>query len=181
VGLVDVFRSGLFILPILTLLAEIALIIQKVNDKSGFSPQNVIQLIKSSLLLVVVAIAVRIVGMLPGLGYSASLLGVLLFIVSSVDPLLKLVCPYSAPNMAQISAFIVKMETIENQLFGAFLDRTKQSTLATPIANAVLVSERVEELPNDHPDLIEETTGDQSNPSLRSPVTATGLRKRKVE
>jgi hypothetical protein len=182
VGLVDVFRSGLFILPILTLLAEIALIIQKVNDKSGYSPQNILQLIKSSLLLIVVAVAVRAIGMLPGLGYSASLLGVLIFIISSVDPFLKLACPYVAPHMAQLSSFIGKMETVENQLIGAFVDRTNKISHGTPIANAVLVSERVEVIPDDADDVSEEKIGNsnQSDASSGSPIISTGIRKRKV-
>jgi hypothetical protein len=176
VGLVDLFRSTLFILPVLTLLAEIALIVQKVNSKSGFTPENAVKLIKSSLLLIVAAIAVRTIGMLPGLGYSTSMFAIVILVISSVDPLLKLVCPFVAPNMAQISSFITKMESLENQLTSSVASVLDKNHPAVPIAvDAVFVSNRVEELTD------EGDSGDGNPLPLPEELHPTvGLRKRKV-
>lgn len=181
VGLIDFFRSGLFILPILTLLAEIALIVQKINNKSGFSPENIIKLLKSSLLLMVAAMAIRIIGMLPGLGYSTSMLGLLIFIISSVDPLLKLLCPYVAPNMAQLSSFAQRMETLENQVTESvrkILDKEHFTSTVKSVSEYVLAKELISnaDIPTDLSMNRNETMGQEPS----SIDIGTGLRKRKV-
>jgi hypothetical protein len=188
VGLVDLFRSTLFILPVLTLLAEIALIIQKVNSKSGFTPETIIKLIKSSLLLIVATITVRTIGMLPGLGYTTSMFAVVLFVISSVDPLLKLACPFVAPNMAQISLFIHKMESLENQIttsVTSLLDRNHPAAvpLATAAAAAaVFVSDRVEVLPDEN---VADPTDESPTPAAAVEelhhTVPVGIRKRNVK
>lgn len=159
----------------ITLLAEIALIVQKVNDKSGFSPENLIQLLKSSMLLIVVALFVRIIGLLPGLGYSASILGVFIFIVTSVDPILKLICPYVAPNMAKLSTFVQRMEALENELTNTMKRiLVKVPTTHLTSENFISPSERVEELLS--PDVIVDTSDTLELPSMDH----RGLRKRKI-
>lgn len=162
-------------MPVLTLLAEIALIVQKVNSKSGFTPQNAVKLIKSSLLLIIAAMAVRIIGMLPGLGYSTSIIAVVILVVSSVDPLLKYACPLVAPNMAQISSFIQKMESLENQLTSSVTSILDKNRPSIPVAQASFVSNRVEELPDEPHSVDEEPTlqDEGENPTI-------GLRKRKI-
>lgn len=117
IGLAGLFRYVLFLLPIMILMLEILVIIRSISDKSGLNSQNILQLVKITLLLVTVGITVKLVEMLPGFGYSILFLGATILFVSIIDPLLKLICPYLIKNLPQILAVLHQLESVESMFF----------------------------------------------------------------
>ena len=98
------------------LLIEILIVIHNLTDHqstTSLTTSNILQFIKTTLLLFIISLIIYVIGMLPGFGYSVLLLGVILLIVSLIDPLLKILCPYLAANFSKISMVLSQLETIE--------------------------------------------------------------------
>lgn len=96
------------------LIVETILIIRKISEKSGLNNQNILQLAKVTLLLVATGIIIKLVEMLPAFGYSVLSFGSILLIISVIDPLLKMICPYLATNITQISSIVNQLEIFES-------------------------------------------------------------------
>lgn len=101
-SLMDFIKSTVFVIPILMLLAEIGIVIRNINEKK-ITMQSIVQIAKSTLLLFLIGVALRIIGMLPGVSITALLLGGIAIFVSMIEPVLKHLTPYIAPNITTIS------------------------------------------------------------------------------
>lgn len=207
-GLIELIRPVVLLYPVWLLLSEAVLITKQIQTTDKLEAKSVMQVIKALLILGVTLLQIRVVSLLPGIGYSCLALGTGCFALCQSDALLKPATPLLAHNLYKIDQGIDLFTTVQKtfmQQVSLFVEPTSASTTAgastssgasttsappssSPSPSHPPPHRAVEEVDDDEEEETmdieddrdcEDNNGDSSSAPLYTPTSTTGLRKRK--
>lgn len=151
-------RSFVMLWPIYLIVLDVVQISKSLEVKKNISPESVLKLVKSCLLLFAASKLVEILSMFQGFGYVCVLSGVALVVFSSNDALIKQVSPALSPNIAALDEFVDRLVKFETNLFNNVTASAPSAPSVSSVASAPDTascfpeSSRVEELSDPAPE-----------------------------
>jgi hypothetical protein len=136
-GLIELIRPVVLLYPAWLLISEAVLITKQVQTAEKLEAKSVMQVIKALLVLAATLLQLRIVSLLPGIGYSCLVLGVVCFFISQSDSLLKPLTPLLAENLHKIDQGIDVFTQVQStflQRVSSLLDADNVTGVAVPVS-----------------------------------------------
>lgn len=143
-GVVELIRPVVLLYPVWLLLSEAALVTNQIQASEKVHAESILGMIKAVLTLCVALLQLRVVSLLPGIGYSCLGLGVACYFVAQSDAMLKPLTPMLADNLHKLHKgvdMITRAQTTFLQRVDALLEKrgasdSKQAHVSSNSAGA---------------------------------------------
>lgn len=117
-GLVEVVgRPIVMLYPIYSVLIKVLVIVQNSQSQSRtISPTQIIELIKSIIMLFIVSKLLEVLNAFTGLGYTCLVAGAVSLAISSNDDNIRVIAPMISGHLSKINQFICAIKNVEDSL-----------------------------------------------------------------
>jgi len=207
-GIVEFIRPIVLVYPAWLLLSEASLIAKQLQMSEKLEAKSLMAVIKALLLLCAALLQLQVIALVPGIGYPCLGLGVLCYLITQSNAMLKPLTPLLAENLCRLDEGIDVLASLQNSFLSRMNSLVESATSSQGIdrnndhvskrvssnnsSQGCVVEEvhesetesRVDELQSDDDDMdcvMEVDTADEEVVSASdiSSLYTTGMRKRK--
>eukprot|EP01041_Mallomonas_annulata_P013302 gene13302-28176_t len=139
VGIIEVIgRPFLLLGPLYLIILDIMKIIKNIDEKKKITPQMIIKILKSLLLLFCIFKLLAILSMLNGIGYLCLISGVTALTLTMSDDMVKIASPILSPNLVLLETFFDKIYKIDENLSELLSTQTTSLNLTSTSTSTLL-------------------------------------------
>ena len=114
-GIIELIRPAVLIYPAWMLLSEASTITEYINTSETPGTRSVMQVIKAILFLCISLLQLKVVSLVPGIGYPCLGLGIACYFIAQSDSLLKPLTPALADNLYKIDQGIDMLTSVQKK------------------------------------------------------------------
>lgn len=117
-GLVEFIRPIVLVYPAWLLLSEASMITKQLQMSEKLEAKSLMAVIKAALLLCAALLQMQVIALVPGIGYSCLVLGVLCYIITQSNAMLKPLTPLLAENLCKLDEGIDVLTALQETFLG---------------------------------------------------------------